>query len=192
MRYLIAMLTCLAPLMAEMYVIHPVPGARFTLEVHKTGLMSGKVHVFEYERYSGTLDFDAGKPEAAKIDLKISTDSIVCRDTWIDDKDKKKVTEVALDMMQHDKYPEIRFVSTGITRRGDGSYDVAGNLSLKGTTNPIVVNVEMKQDGKRWTFTGKAEVLRKDYKINPPSPVPFGIIGNKEAMPVSFSLSAQP
>ena len=191
MRYLFWIAICAGTVLGESYSIKPEPGARFSLEVHKTGLMSGKIHVFEYERYAGTLDFDPAKPEAAKIDLTIAAASLVCRDTWIDDKDKKKVTDVALDMMQQAKYPELHFVSTGVTRRADGSFDVTGNLTLKGITKPVTVAVSMKQDGNHWIFTGKGSVQRKDYKINPPSPVPFGIIGNKEEMPVNFTLMAR-
>jgi polyisoprenoid-binding protein YceI len=190
MRHLL--LLAVAPaLWAETYRIQPEPQARFALEVHKTGIMSGKIHVFEYERYSGTLDFDPAHAEAAKVELTIQAASIVCKDTWVDDKDKKKVTQTALDMMQHANHPELRFTSTGVARRADGGYDVRGNLSIKGIEKPITVAVSMKQDGAAWIFTGKATILRKDYKINPPSPVPFGIIGNKEEMPVSFTLYAR-
>jgi len=191
MRLLFLITICTGALLGETYSIKPEPDARFSLEVHKTGIMSGKIHVFEYERYAGMLDFDPLKPEAAKIDITIATASLVCRDTWIDDKDKKKVTDVALDMMQSANHPDLRFISTGITRRADGSFDVAGNLTLKGITKPVTVAVNLKQEGNRWIFTGKGIVLRKDYKINPPSPVPFGIIGNKEEMPVAFTLIAR-
>ena len=191
MRHLLLIAICAGALLGEPYSIKPEPGARFALEVHKTGLMSGKIHVFEYERYAGTLDFDPAKPEAAKVDITIAAASLVCRDTWIDDKDKKKVTDVALDMMQQRNYPDLHFVSTGVTRHADGSFDVAGNLTLKGITKPVTVAVSMKQDGSSWIFTGKGVVLRRDYKINPPSPVPFGVIGNKEEMPVTFTLMAR-
>ncbi len=190
MRTLLAILLCSAALTAETYTIKPEPNTRFTLEVHKTGLMSGKVHVFEYERYSGTLDYDPSKPEASKVDLTIMAASLICRDTWIDAGDKKKVTAVALDMMEATKHPDLHFVSTGVMRRGDG-FEVTGNLMIKGITKPATVTVSVKQEGTGWIVTGKGVVLRKDYKINPPSPVPFGIIGNKEEMPVAFTLIAR-
>jgi polyisoprenoid-binding protein YceI len=192
MRTSLLFLVSAASLAAETYTIRPEPGAKFTLEVHKTGLMSGKVHVFEYERYEGQLDLDAARPEAAKIELTIAAASIVCRDTWVDEKDRKKITALALETMQHANHPEMSFVSTAIARRSDGTFDVTGNLTLKGITKPSKIAVTMKQDGVAWVFTGKSTVLRKDYKINPPAPVPFGIIGNKQEMPVAFTLIARP
>jgi polyisoprenoid-binding protein YceI len=192
MRPFVLTLLCAATLPAATYTIKPEPKAVFNLEVHKTGLYSGKVHVFEYERYSGKLDYDPARPEAAKIDLTIEAASLVCKDTWIDEKDKKKVTEVAFDMMQYANHPELRFTSTSVAKRADGNFDVVGNLTIKGTPKPITVNVTLKPDGAALVFTGKAAIKRKDYKINPPSPVPFGIIGNKEEMPVSFTLIARP
>ena len=195
MSRLFAGLTCLMTgvscLLAESYTIRPEPGARFALEVYKTGIMAGKVHVFEFERYAGTLEFDPARPGAAHIDLVVAAASVICKDTWIDAKDKKKVTDVALDMMQHANHPELRFVSIGVAKRADGAYDVRGDLTIKGISKPTTVMVTMKQEGAQWVFMGKGTILRKDYKINPPSPVPFGIIGNKEEMAVSFTLMAR-
>ena len=190
MRTLLWTLALATALHPETYTIQPEPGARFALEVHKTGLMSGKAHIFEYERYSGTLDFDPAKPEAAKIDLTIAASSIVCKDTWVDEKDKKKITQTALDVMQHANYPELKFASTSVKKSGAG-FDVTGTLTIKGIAKPITISVTFKQEAAQWVFTGKSAILRKDYKINPPSPVPFGIIGNKEEMPVHFTLIAR-
>jgi polyisoprenoid-binding protein YceI len=190
MRAIWITLLSAAGLLAETYTIQPEAGSRFGLEVHKTGLMAGKVHVFEFERYAGRLEFDAVRPEAARMELTVAAASIVCQDTWVDAKDKKKVLDVALDMMQHANHPELKFASTAVVRRGE-AFDVTGNLTIKGIPKPITVSVTMKPSGAGWVFTGKAVILRKDYKINPPSPVPFGIIGNKEEMPVSFTLTAR-
>jgi polyisoprenoid-binding protein YceI len=190
LRSINAALLCVTALGAAPYTIAPEPGSRFALEVHKTGLMSGKIHVFEYDRYSAPPAFAPPRPEAAKIALTIQASSIVCKDTWVDEKDKKKISQTALDMMQHANYPELKFTSTTVKRTAAG-FDVLGDLTIKGITKPITVAVQMKEDGAALHFTGKAVIQRKDYKINPPSPVPFGIIGNKEEMPVSFTLMAR-
>jgi polyisoprenoid-binding protein YceI len=190
MRTLLFTLALATALHAETYTIQPEPGARFALEVHKTGLMSGKVHIFEYDRYSGTLDFDPAKPEAAKISLTIAASSIVCKDTWVDEKDRKKITQTALDVMQHANYPELMFASTIVKKNGP-AFDVTGTLTIKGIAKAITISVTFKQEAAQWVFTGNGAILRKDYKINPPTPVPFGIIGNKEEMPVHFTLIAR-
>jgi polyisoprenoid-binding protein YceI len=177
---------------AAPYTIQPEPGSVVEMEVHKTGFMRGKVHVFHFIRYEGRLDYDKAKPEASQIELTIQAASIVCQDDWIDAKDKKKVTDVALDMMQHANHPQLRFVSKSIAKRADGGYDVAGDLTIKDTTKPITVMVTMEDRGDHLVFTGTATILRKNYNINPPSPVPFGLVGNKDEMPFRFALLAKP
>jgi polyisoprenoid-binding protein YceI len=191
MRTLAGLLLCAWGVRAESYTIRPEAQGRFALEVAKTGIMSGKVHVFEYANYSGRLEYDAAHPEAAKLEFSIVAESLVCKDTWVDDKDKKKVVQVALDMMQHANHPSMDFASTAVSKRADGGFDVRGTLTVKGIAKPVVVVVSVKAEGAALVFAGKATVLRKDYKINPPSPVPFGLIGNKDEMPVSFTLVAR-
>ena len=174
------------------YTIAPVASARFQLEVHKTGLMSGKVHVFTFEKYSGQLSYNEASPEKSSVNFTIDSGSIVCRDTWVDEKDKKKVVAAALELMDSPKHPELTFRSQSITHRAGGAYDVAGQLSIKGMAKPVTLKVTMAAEGRALRFKGDATILRKDYKIHPPSPVPFGLIGNKEEMPVHFDLVAEP
>jgi len=174
------------------YTIAPAASARFQLEVHKTGLMSGKVHVFTFEKYSGQLSYNEASPEKSSVSFTIDSGSIVCRDTWVDEKDKKKVVAAALELMDSPKHPELTFRSQSITHRAGGAYDVAGQLSIKGMAKPVTLKVTMAAEGRALRFKGDATILRKDYKIHPPSPVPFGLIGNKEEMPVHFDLVAEP
>jgi hypothetical protein len=46
--------------------------------------------------------------------------------------------------------------------------------------------------GVRVGLEAKTKLNRKDYGINPRAAVPFGLIGNKEEMPVHFELLAVP
>lgn len=45
------------------------------LTVEKTGLLSGKKHLFAFERWSGTLQFTPGKPQEAVVNLSIQANS---------------------------------------------------------------------------------------------------------------------
>ena len=46
--------------------VGPAAGTRFALEVEKTGLLSGKKHLFLFERYSGILQLDPAAPEKSR------------------------------------------------------------------------------------------------------------------------------
>ena len=50
------------PAQTSLYEIKPEPGANLTLEVYKTGLMSGKKHILVFERYTGSLNYNAANP----------------------------------------------------------------------------------------------------------------------------------
>lgn len=164
--------------------VGPAPGTRFALEVEKTGLMSGKKHLFHFERYSGILQFDQAHPEKSTIQLEIEANSAVLKDDWVSAKDAKKIMNAAqMDMMDSAKYPLLKFASTAITAKGNNTYEVRGDLTIRNVTKPVLITVTEK-DG---TCEGKAIVKLTDFKLKPPSAL-FGAIGTKDEMTVSFLL----
>jgi len=189
MRWIPALLSGAAAFGA-VYDIGPAPGAEFKLHVLKTGLMAGKVHVFTYEQYSGRLDYDESEPAKSSVLIEIEAASIVCRDTWVSAKDKVKITALAREMMDAARHPRMTFRSTSVTLRPDGAYDVRGVLTLKGISRPVTVKVSALAEGPNLRLKGSAVVLRRDFNVKPPTP-PFGVINNKEEMPVEFNLLAK-
>ena len=167
------------------YQIGPAEGSRFALEVFKTGLMSGKKHVFVFERYHGELTLDEQKPEEAKIRFVVEAGSVVCTDTWVNDGSRKKIQVVARDqMMQADKYPELVFTSTKATAKGD----IEGMLTIRGVARPVVVHVSSNGG----VFEGNAQLKLSDFGLKPPSSgLSLGLIGTKNEMAVLFQLKAK-
>ena len=162
--------------------VAPAPGTHFTLQVEKTGLMSGKKHVFEFERYRGVLLLDQARPENSSIQLEIEARSAVLKDDWVSAKDAKKIVEAAqMDMMDSAKYPLLKFVSTAIAAQGSGAYEVRGDLTIRNVTKPVVIHLTEK-DG---ACEGTATVKLTDFKLKPPSAL-LGAIGTKDEMTVSF------
>jgi polyisoprenoid-binding protein YceI len=175
------------------YEIEPGPDSRFALEIYKTGLMSGKKHLFLFDRYTGSLSYDAAKPESSKVDLDIDAASFAVKDDWVSAKQAVSIREEAegkngLDVTH---FPRMRFAASSIARSADG-YSVQGTLSIRGIEKPVTVNVTMKPgDAGALRFEGKAEVKLKDYGIKPPGAA-LGMIGTRNEMIVSFSLNAVP
>ena len=176
-----------------LYEIKPGPDNRFSLEIYKTGLFSGKKHVLVFERYAGAVNYNDASPESSKVDLNVESASFVVKDDWLSASQAKSVREEAegkngLDVA---KFPQIRFVASSIARAGDG-YTLQGSLTIRGIEKPVTVNVTMKP-GEAGTlrFEGKAEVKLKDYGIKPPTAA-LGAIGTKNEMTVSFTLIGSP
>ena len=60
--------------------------------------------------------------------------------------------------------PIVVFKSTSAESVGEGRWALHGNLSLRGQTRPITVQVRLK-DGR---YTGEATVKQTDFGIKPP------------------------
>ncbi|MCC6860310.1 MAG: YceI family protein [Bryobacterales bacterium] len=180
---------CLLPAAPKAYEIRPAGGSRFALQVEKTGLMSGRKHLFLFERYHGAVFYDAASPEHSRVELTVEAASAVCRDTWVSEKDLKKIQEYALhDMLAAEKYPELRFISTGVKRKDGKSFEVEGDLTIRGIARPVNISVTAEEgaDGLA-AVSGRAIVRMKDYGLKPPRAA-LGTIGTKNEMTVEFRL----
>lgn len=51
------------------------------------------------------------------------------------------------DFLDIEAHPEITFVSTGITKTGDDTADVAGDLTIKGVSQPVVFAATLNKIG---------------------------------------------
>jgi polyisoprenoid-binding protein YceI len=167
--------------------------SKMELTVEKTGLLSGKKHLFVFSQYQGTVQFDREKPEASSVAFTIESNSILCKDTWVSAKDLKKVQAYALeDMLAVSKHPQITFRSTKITKSGPDKFQVEGTLQIKNIAKPVVVDAILKP-GQRDSLTidGNATIRLTDYGISPPKAA-LGTIGTKNEMPFHFVLPAAP
>jgi polyisoprenoid-binding protein YceI len=75
------------------------------------------------------------------------------------------------DFFELDKYPTIEFESTAVRQAGEG-WKVDGNLTIKGTTRPVSLDVEFNGatvdpwGGKRIGFSARTEIEREDFGIS--------------------------
>jgi polyisoprenoid-binding protein YceI len=171
---------------AQRYTIRPNEANRLELRVAKTGIYRGKVHVFTFPNYTGSLLYDPQKPEASQASLTISARDIQLLDTWLSAKDFKSVEEYALkDMLAAEKYPDITFSSTAVRATDSTHFEVHGMLKIRGTAKPAVLNVELS--GK--SFQGEATIRLTDYALKPPKAA-LGLVGTEDQMKFSFRLTA--
>ncbi len=159
---------------------------RIALEVEKTGLMSGKRHLFLFSRYQGKLTLDPQAPQNARVELTIESASIECKDTWLSAKDFKKVQAYAeADMLAVKQFPEIRFSSARVAHQAGNKYQVEGTLVIKGIGKPVILDVTL--DPKAVVIEGKSVFRMTSYGLKPPSAA-LGLIGTKDEMTVTFSV----
>lgn len=192
MKYSIAVLTVFATVLvahAQTAIqITPKPGSRVTLEVAKTGILAGKKHVFTFSDYSGSIVENKSDSTAGHVEFSVRSASIQCTDTWVDEKDRKKILEYAREkMLAVDEYPELRFVSTGVQAQGADTLVVNGTLTIREKSHPTVVQVHRENEaGKSW-WNGTATLRLSDFKLKRPSAA-LGTIGTADEMAFSFRL----
>lgn len=190
-RVIPAFLAFASVALAATYDVAPASGAKIELKVEKTGFYSGKSHIFVFESYRGTLEFNPRKPEESKIELTIDSGSAVCKDTWVSANDLKKIMEETFgNMLAAKQYPAMTFTSASIKPLGANQFEAQGMLTIRGKPKPIVVNVQLDAtDPAKLRLRGSAKIHLKDYGLKPPSAL-LGAIGTKEEMSLTFDIVA--
>jgi polyisoprenoid-binding protein YceI len=156
--------------------------------VFKTGIWSGKKHLFLFQEYTGSVRFDPAAPELSTVQLSIEGGSAVCQDTWVSSSDLQSIQNKAFEMMDVAKHRQLGFSSERIVAVGTNRFQVEGSLSIRGIARPAVVTVVMvRQDDATLLFNGSAEVRLKDYGLKPPSAA-LGLIGTADQMHLEFAL----
>lgn len=120
----------------------------------------------KFGKFSGTIDFDAAKPEALKIDATIDATSI---DTGNADRDGHLKSP---DFFNVEQFPTLTFKSKKAVKKG-GKLKVTGDLTLHGVTKEVVLDVTGlgKQVTDPWGNTkigaeGTTVIDRQDFKLN--------------------------
>jgi polyisoprenoid-binding protein YceI len=115
---------------------------------------------------TGTGSFDAADPSRSHLEVTIQAKSI---DTRNEDRDAHLRSNDFFDM---DQYPEIRFVSTAVEPVDESNYRVTGDLTIKGVTKPVTIDLEYTgfvQDpfgNQRLGLEGSVVVNRKDWGVS--------------------------
>lgn len=127
-------------------------------------LMISKVRG-SFGKWSGTFEYDEADPTKSKLEVHIDAASI---DTKEEKRDAHLRSPDFFDVANH---PELVFASTAVTRDGDG-YVVTGELTIRGVTRAVDLNVESLGTGKdpwgnqRVAFEAKTTINRRDFGLN--------------------------
>ncbi len=173
---------------AVAYRIEPAAGKEILLEVEKTGLLRGKKHLIAFPKYSGTLSFDRAAPGNSKVELAIDSRAAQVRDTWLSEKDQKKVRDEALNnMLAVSRHPEMRFASTRVEPGGGNRYRVEGTLTIRGIGKPVTLDVTF--DPVTLDIDGTSVFKMTSYSLKPPSAA-LGAVGTRDEMTAAFHVRA--
>ena len=115
---------------------------------------------------SGTIWIDDQQIESSRVDVSIDARQIVTRD---EKRDEHLRSADFLDVANH---PAVTFRSTRVEKAAGGDLRVTGDLSIRGTTRPVTLDVEALSPSvvdpwgntKRGA-TARTKINRKDWGL---------------------------
>ncbi|MGH8867194.1 MAG: YceI family protein [Actinomycetes bacterium] len=141
-------------------------------------LMVSKVRG-QFTRFSGTIRV-AEDVLASSAQAEIDVASVDTRD---ENRDNHLRTS---DFFTVEEFPTMTYSSTGVRRDGEG-FLVDGELTLRGVTRPVTLQVELNGvhpdpwGGTRAGFSASTVINRKDFGVNWNAPIDGGgtVVGDK-------------
>lgn len=125
-----------------------------------------------FKRFSSQLSFDPARPAAARATFDVELASV---DTGAPEGDDEVAGKPWFNTRA---FPTARFVSTGVKVLGGNRYEVAGQLSIKGKTQEVVVPATFTAQGNTGVFDGSLVIRRADFSIGEGSWAKFDVVAN--------------
>jgi|HubBroStandDraft_1064217.scaffolds.fasta_scaffold03801_5 polyisoprenoid-binding protein YceI len=144
-----------------------------------------------FTKWTGTIDLDEQDFSRSRLDVAIDVASV---DTHEPQRDAHLRSG---DFFEVDKHPQMTFHSTRVEPRGQDRLTVTGELTLRGTTREVVLDVErsgvVAKDpwGKRRAgFTATTTIHRKDFGVSYNQVLDQGGLALSEDVAVTIEIEA--
>ena len=124
-----------------------------------TGTQTDQPFSGTFKKWSGTIDYDAAKPEAAHVAITIDSGSATTGDTQRDE---------ALpgdDWFSAAKYPAATFEATGFTPKGADHFETAGKLTIRGISKDVTLPFTLTLNGDTAHAKGEAKLVRTAFGV---------------------------
>jgi hypothetical protein len=158
-----ASLVCVLGVSAQQ---HNVDTQKSTLTIHigKTGVFSGLGHEHEVRAPIHSGAAETGLHPAVEIHGDARELHVIDKDASEKDRAEVQKTMLGPEVLDSESHQEIVFKSTDAESAGPGQWTLRGNLTLRGQTRRLTIQVTPK-DGR---YTGEATVKQTDFGIKPP------------------------
>ena len=157
-----------------------------TVRVSKAGVFSALGHNHEIAApiARGTVD-----PTAHQVELYVKSGALKVRDPEVSEKDRAQIQSTMLgpEVLDAQNQPEISFRSTQASSAGADSWRLSGNLTVRGQSH--AVNVEVQE--KNGHYLGTSRLKQSDFGIKPVK-VAGGAIRVKDEILIEFDIQLAP
>ena len=120
-----------------------------------------------FDEISAKADIDPDHPETSSVEVTMSTASIRTNN-GVRDNDLR-----SSNFLEVDKYPEITFKSTSVEPAGPDHYKLTGDLTIKGNTRPVTLDVtrygelnDPQMMGHRIAYSATSKINRKNFGLS--------------------------
>jgi polyisoprenoid-binding protein YceI len=157
------------------------------IRVFKSGAFSAFAHDHEIEAPIAEGKIDASAH--ASVQLRVESRKLRVLDPEIaaDKRAEIQHTMQSATVLDVEKFPEISYQSTTVTSRGEGHWEVRGDLTLHGRKQPVVVAVSLESGHYR----GSASIRQTDFGIDPIR-IAGGTVKVKDELKVEFDIIPAP
>jgi polyisoprenoid-binding protein YceI len=183
------MTTATAPALTDLTGTYTIDPAHTRIGFVARHAMVTKVRG-SFNEFEGTAILDGANPANSSVQVTITAASIDTRNTQRDEHLRSN------DFLAMDEYPQITFASTGVRPVGDAEFEVTGDLTIKGVTNPITIPFSFEGAAKdpfgnlRVGFEGSVVINRKDYGITWNAALETGGVLVSDKVTLEFEVSA--
>ncbi|MYL42448.1 YceI family protein [Virgibacillus salexigens] len=127
----------------------------------------------------------------SKVEVTIDVNSI---DTRNKDRDDHLLSA---DFFDAENHPNITFAASSITKKSSTIYDITGDLTIRGTTKPVTLDVVVEGQSKDPMsgnmvagFSGETTINRKDFGLTWNAAVETGGVLVGEEVKIHFEIEA--
>lgn len=119
----------------------------------------------QFEKFDGTIEFDPDQPENTRLDVTIDINSINTKEEQRDNHLR------SADFFDAANFPTMTFKSTGVELTGEDTARLRGDLTIRGETRPVNIDVEYAGMAKSpWGttsagFSARASLNREEWGL---------------------------
>jgi polyisoprenoid-binding protein YceI len=166
-----------------------IDSAHSSLQIHvsKTGFFSAFAHNHEVEAPIESGAVTASDPPSVELHVDARKLHVLDPEVSADTRAEVQKTMLGPQVLDAERYPEIRFHSTAVDSQGTDRWLVSGNLELHGQTQSIAVDVTLKNG----VYRGSAILKQTKFGITPVT-VAGGTVKVKDDLKIEFQIAVSP
>jgi polyisoprenoid-binding protein YceI len=168
----------------------------YTLDITHTRIGFSARHAMvttvrgQFTEFEGAAHIDTANPSGSSAKVNIRAASI---STGQADRDAHLRSG---DFFDAETFPELSFVTSGVTRADASTWTVTGDLTIKGVTNPVSIDFESTGSAVdpygnlRIGFEGATSISRKDWGLTWNAALETGGVLVSDKIKLEFDVSA--